>query len=55
MAALRGPQVFTAFVRDGLREGYEGALRKHYSMDMGELQQRWQQRVEMGNRVAARP
>ena len=56
MAELRGPQVVTAFVRDGLREGYDAALRKHYGMNMNELQQRWQQRLTaQGNRVATAP
>jgi tetratricopeptide (TPR) repeat protein len=53
MTELRGPQVFTAFVRDGLRTGYEEALRKHYHMDMNELQQRWQQHFSQGSRVAS--
>ena len=55
MAELRGPQIFTAFVRDGLRGGYDGALRKHYSMDMNELTQRWHQQLSQGNHVSARP
>ena len=55
MAELRGPQVFTTFVRDGLRSGYSDALRKHYAMDINELYQRWQQQLGQGNRVAARP
>jgi hypothetical protein len=55
MAELRGPQEFTSFVRDGLRDGYDEALRKHYGMDMNELHQRWQQGPAQGNRVAARP
>ena len=55
MTELRGPQVFTAFVRDGLREGYDEALRKHYDMDMNELQQRWQQRLGQANRLASAP
>ena len=55
LADMRGPQTLTTFVRDGLREGYDSALRKHYGMDMSELQQRWQQRIGQGNHVAARP
>lgn len=51
LAELRGPQAFTAFLRDGLKEGYEPAVQKHFGMDMNELHQRWQQRVG-GNRVA---
>jgi hypothetical protein len=38
----KGPREFTAFLRDGLREGYEPALRKHYNMEnFGELERRW--------------
>jgi hypothetical protein len=55
MAELRGPQVLTAFVRDGLRHGYAESLRKHYAMDMSELYQRWQQHLGQANRVVARP
>jgi hypothetical protein len=36
--------VFAQFVRDGLNEGYEAALRRHYNLrDFGELQERWGQ------------
>ena len=52
MTELRGPRVFTTFVRDGLRDGYEDALRKHYSMDMSELQQRWQTSSEARIRMS---
>ncbi len=42
LAHEKGPQTFTAFVRDGLRGGYEAALKKHYGMqDFNELEQRW--------------
>lgn len=41
----RGPVVFTSFVRDGLREGYDAALRRHYSADFGAMEQRWRQFV----------
>ncbi|MBI3409340.1 MAG: hypothetical protein HY040_13430 [Planctomycetes bacterium] len=39
----RGPFVFTSFVRDGLREGYDTSLRRHYQSDFNALEQRWQQ------------
>jgi hypothetical protein len=55
MCELHGPVVFTTFVRDGLHQGYDSALRKHYGMTMGDLQQRWQERLGQGNHVAARP
>jgi hypothetical protein len=39
-----GPRTFTAFLRDGLDQGYEAALKRHYGMDsFAELQQRWEQ------------
>jgi tetratricopeptide (TPR) repeat protein len=55
MSELRGPQTFTAFVRDGLNIGYEAALQKHYGMNMTELQRRWDQHLAQGHRVVARP
>lgn len=41
---LNGPQTLTAFIRDGLRQGYEPALQRHYGIrDFNDLQQRWMQ------------
>jgi hypothetical protein len=38
----KGPQTFTQFLREGLRTGYEPALRRHYGInDFAELEQRW--------------
>ena len=38
----KGPQVFTQFVRDGLRGGYDGALQRHYGYrSFEELERRW--------------
>jgi tetratricopeptide (TPR) repeat protein len=49
LSALHGPQVFAQFVRDGLREGYEVALRRHYGYrDFAELQSRWGQQALAG-------
>jgi hypothetical protein len=46
LCGLSGPQVFAQFLRDGLREGYEPALRRHYSMEgFADLQNRWSQQV----------
>lgn len=46
MSKLRGPQVFSQFLRDGLNDGYETALRKHYNVrDFNELQERWTQDI----------
>jgi len=41
----RDATTLTAFVRDGLRQGYEASLQKHYGWNLDELQMRWQQRV----------
>src|SRR5262249_44889011 len=49
LSQLRGPVVFCHFVRDGLREGYEAALRKHYGItSFDELQDRWGQHAAPG-------
>ena len=38
----KGPQTFTQFLREGLRGGYEPALRRHYGInDFNDLEQRW--------------
>lgn len=43
LASLKGPQVFSQFLRDGMRSGYEAALRRHYGLQsFGELEQQWQ-------------
>ncbi|MCI0683084.1 MAG: hypothetical protein L0Y71_13365 [Gemmataceae bacterium] len=42
----RGPQVFSAFVRDGLRGGWDRALRDHYNWGLADLQQQWDVHVQ---------
>jgi hypothetical protein len=43
LSSLKGPQVFAQFLADGLRGGYEPALRKHYGIQgYADLQSRWQ-------------
>ena len=38
----KSPREFTAFLRDGLRDGYESSLRKHYHIEnFSELERRW--------------
>jgi hypothetical protein len=49
----RGPTVFTSFVRDGLREGYEAALQRHYGMTFAQLQQAWNQHVLGAQKLAS--
>ena len=53
LTGQRGPVVFTTFVRDGLRDGYEAALQRHYGMSLDQLQQLWNQQVGGGQAVAA--
>jgi len=55
----RGPQVFAAFLRDGLDHGYEAALQKHYGYrGFNDLQTLWDQQlraeIERAGAVAAR-
>jgi len=50
----KGPIVLTSFVRDGLRDGYEAALQRHYGMNFAQLQQLWNQQVLGGEKMAAR-
>ena len=44
LATLRGPTTLPEFLKDALRTNYEAALQKHYSMDLNDLQTRWEQR-----------
>ena len=48
LAAQRGPQVFTQFVRDGLKGGYEAALQRHYGWTFATLEQQWTQHASNG-------
>jgi hypothetical protein len=42
LTRLKGPQVFSEFMKDGLKNGYEGALSRHYSIQgFNELNQSW--------------
>jgi len=42
LTRLRGPQAFSDFMKDGLKNGYEGALLKHYGFEnYNDLNQRW--------------
>jgi len=38
----KGAKCFTAFVRDGERDGYTASLRRHYGWNFAELDRRWQ-------------
>jgi hypothetical protein len=41
----KGAETFTRFVRDGLRDGYDKALRRHYGWGLEELDVRWRGHV----------
>jgi hypothetical protein len=46
LCGLRDARTFTQFLRDGLREGYEPALRRHYGIQsFADLQGRWGEHV----------
>lgn len=46
LATQKGPQVFTQFLREAQKIGYEQALQKHYGFkNFEELQQRWSQQA----------
>jgi hypothetical protein len=54
LSRQHGAVGFTQFLRDGLREGYEPALRRHYGYrDFADLQERWNQQMLAG--LAASP
>ena len=43
LSKQRGPKVFADFLSDGLRSGYEAALRKHYELNsFADLDKAWQ-------------
>jgi tetratricopeptide (TPR) repeat protein len=43
LSSLKGPQEYTAFLRDGLRNGYEPSLKKHFGIESyADLERRWQ-------------
>jgi hypothetical protein len=44
LSRQKGPEVFSRFVRDSQREGYESALRRYYGFrDYADLESRWSQ------------
>jgi hypothetical protein len=43
LSSLKGSQTYTAFLREGLRSGYEKALQKHFAINgYADLERRWQ-------------
>lgn len=54
MTGLKGPRVFTAFLKDGLDKGYDQALAKHYGMTWDQLESSWRNPANQQNpRVTA--
>jgi hypothetical protein len=42
LTRLKGPQAFSEFMKDGLKNGYESALSRHYSIQSyNDLNQSW--------------
>jgi hypothetical protein len=42
LSSAKGPKTLARFVRDGMRDGYEAALKQYYGWDFDELERRWQ-------------
>lgn len=49
LTRIKGPQAVTQFLREGLKDGYESALRRHYDMDFATLEVRWQEYLAAGS------
>ena len=46
LSTEKGPQVFTQFLREAMRDGYEVCLQRHYGYrNFDELQQKWTQKA----------
>ena len=45
LTTQRGADVLTSFIRDGLNDGYEAALRKHYNWSFRDLQTAFDRQV----------
>lgn len=55
MASLKGHQVFSQFLKDGMTQGYDSALRTHYGVqDWREMDQAWRATAFQGAAVASR-
>jgi hypothetical protein len=51
----KGPQTFGKFLRDGLKDGYAPALRRHYGWTFAELNRRWRRHALAGDKGDAEP
>lgn len=45
LASEKGPEVFTRFLREAMRGGYEASLRRHYGYDLEDLQFKWSRKA----------
>ncbi len=55
LTSQRGPQAFTAFVREGQRSGYEAALQRYYNYrSFQELEQNWSRLAFSGEATTLR-
>lgn len=55
LSQQKGPIAFSEFLRDGLRGGYETALRRHYGWSVADLETRWNQYLQgESQRLASR-
>ncbi len=45
LTAQRDAKTLAAFVKDGMRHGYETALQRHYNLTFTQLEERWTQQV----------
>jgi len=44
LASLKGPRVFSAFLKDGLDFGYDRALEKNYAISWEQLELMWREK-----------
>jgi len=55
MAGLKGHQVFSRFLKDGMVQGYDAALQTHYGVrDWREMDRAWRANALQGASVASR-
>lgn len=54
LARQKGPTVLTQFIRDGVAEGYEASLRRHYGVDFATLETQWRGFISTSSPIASR-
>lgn len=45
LASEKGPEVFTRFLREAMKDGYEASLLRHYGYHLDDLQFKWSRRA----------